>query len=127
MLGLACDTRCYYNVRDEKIGSSTTLGFQRSLVNRLRFTTKGKPLTHCGLAASNLVNICSDNDLLPDGTKPLHEPMLIDHQWGHAISQEMLRISILDVNVKIVNLRLQLNLPEFTGLSEVGLLGQLRI
>ena len=29
------------------------------------------------------VNIGSGNGLLPDGTKPLPEPMLIDHQWGH--------------------------------------------
>ena len=24
----------------------------------------------------------SCNDLLPDGTKPLHEPMLTNHEWG---------------------------------------------
>ena len=29
-----------------------------------------------------LVNICSDNGLLPHGTKPLHEPMLIYHYQG---------------------------------------------
>ena len=28
------------------------------------------------------VNIDSGNDLLPDGTKPLPEPMLTCHQWG---------------------------------------------
>ena len=28
-----------------------------------------------------LVNIGSGNGLLPDGTKPLPEPMLTDHQW----------------------------------------------
>ena len=28
------------------------------------------------------VNIGSGNGLLPDGTKPLPEPMLIDRQWG---------------------------------------------
>ena len=28
------------------------------------------------------VNIGSGNGLLPDGTKPLLEPMLTDHQWG---------------------------------------------
>ena len=28
------------------------------------------------------VNIGSGNDLLPDSTKPLPEPMLTDHQWG---------------------------------------------
>ena len=29
-----------------------------------------------------LVNIGSGNGLLPDGTKPLPEPMLTDHQWS---------------------------------------------
>ena len=28
------------------------------------------------------VNIGSGNGLLPDGTKPLPEPMLAYHQWG---------------------------------------------
>ena len=28
------------------------------------------------------VNTGSDNGLLPDGTKPLPEPMLADHQWS---------------------------------------------
>ena len=41
-------------------------------------------LTHWGLvtpyASENWVNIGSGNDLLPDGTKPLLEPMLIYHQ-----------------------------------------------
>ena len=36
-------------------------------------------LTHCGLVAENWVNIGSGNGLLPDGTKPLPEPMLIYH------------------------------------------------
>ena len=27
---------------------------------------------------------CSSNGLLPDGTKPLPEPVLINHQWGHS-------------------------------------------
>ena len=29
----------------------------------------------------NLVNIGSGNGLLPDGTKPLPEPMFTNHQW----------------------------------------------
>ena len=29
-----------------------------------------------------LVNIGSDNGLLPDGTKPLPEPIMTNHQWG---------------------------------------------
>ena len=34
------------------------------------------------MASLNLVNIGSGNGLLPDGNKPLPEPMLINHQWG---------------------------------------------
>ena len=46
------------------------------------------PLTHCDLAIQSsditswiLVNIGLSNGLLPDGTKPLPEPILIYHQW----------------------------------------------
>ena len=43
-------------------------------------------LTHFGLVTpyGDRVNIGSGNGLLPDGTKPLPEPMLTDHrevQW----------------------------------------------
>ena len=31
-----------------------------------------------------LVNIGSDNGLLPDGTKPLPEPMFTTPEWGHS-------------------------------------------
>ena len=34
------------------------------------------------MAAKIWVNIDSGNGLLPDGTKPLPEPMLTDHQWS---------------------------------------------
>ena len=42
-------------------------------------------LTHCSLVTPYgeiLVNTDPDNGLLPDGTKPLPEPMLINHQSG---------------------------------------------
>ena len=43
-------------------------------------------LTHCGLGAPygdiDLGKTISDNGLLPDGTKPLSEPMLTNHQQG---------------------------------------------
>ena len=43
-------------------------------------------LTYCGLVTPYgdrvLVNICSGNGLLPDGTKPLPEPMLTYHHWN---------------------------------------------
>ena len=35
-----------------------------------------KGLTHCGLGMPYGVNTCSGNALLPDGTKPLPEPMM---------------------------------------------------
>ena len=34
------------------------------------------------MATEIWVNIGSGNSLLPDGTKPLHEPMLTDPQWS---------------------------------------------
>ena len=41
---------------------------------------------NCGLVMPygdrTLVNIGSGNGLVPDGTKPLPEPMLTDHQWS---------------------------------------------
>ena len=47
-------------------------------------------LTHCGLywrymATRILVNFCSGNGLLPGGTNPLPEPMLINRQWGPVV------------------------------------------
>ena len=35
------------------------------------------------MASQNSVNIGSDNGLVPSGTKPLTEPVLTNHQWGH--------------------------------------------
>ena len=34
------------------------------------------------MATEIWVNIGSDNGLLPDGTKPLPEPLVTDHQWS---------------------------------------------
>ena len=57
------------------------------------------------MASQNLVNIGSGDGLLPDGTKPLPEPMLssIEVLWHtpKAISQEMLKVSILDMSLEI--------------------------
>ena len=45
-------------------------------------------LTHCSLvtpyATEIWVNIGSANGLLPDGTKPLPDPMLTYRHWGHS-------------------------------------------
>ena len=54
-------------------------GFMWQHVNINNMST----LTHWGLMATEIwVNIGSGNGLLPDGTKPLPEPMLTDHQWS---------------------------------------------
>ena len=37
-------------------------------------------LTHCGLMSTCAVNTGPVDSLLPDSSKPLPEPMLIDHQ-----------------------------------------------
>ena len=46
-----------------------------------------KPIQHVNslwpnMVSQDLVNIGSDNGLVPSGTKPLPEPMLTNHQWG---------------------------------------------
>ena len=47
------------------------------------------------------VNIGSGHGLLPDGTKPLPEPMLTYHHWDSlTISLEVLKISICKMNLK---------------------------
>ena len=60
-----------------------------------------------------------------EGTKPLPEPMLTNHQWCHmgAISREILKISIIDTSLKITDLRGQTtsHLPwdnELTGVMD---------
>ena len=37
------------------------------------------------MASWNLDNIGLGNGMLPDGTKPLPEPMLTNYQWGHVV------------------------------------------
>ena len=64
------------------------------------------------MAAKIGVNNYSGNGLLPDGTKPLPEPVLTYHQCSPfvfttgAISQQLLKISILESNLKIIPLTL---------------------
>ena len=59
------------------------------------------------MATMILENIGSGNGLLPDGTKPLPEPMLTYHQRGSVaffweqVSQELLKVSIQDMSLKI--------------------------
>ena len=70
------------------------------------------------------VNIGSGNGLLPDGTKPLPEPMLT-LRWlkscgihPKSITQEMLKTFILGMSFKIINLSSQLHLPGTSELKE---------
>ena len=53
------------------------------------------------------INIGSGNGLLPDGTKPLPEPMLTYHQRGpvKASEHEMHQLSITRIGLKITDLR----------------------
>ena len=37
------------------------------------------------MAMETLANTGSGNSLLPDGTKPLPEPVLAYHQWGFVL------------------------------------------
>ena len=70
-------------------------------------------------------NIGSRNGLLPDGTKPLHEPMLTDHQWSPVtfiliiISQERPQPSIPEIHLKITYLEFHLNFPGANELIEI--------
>ena len=47
------------------------------------------------------------------GAKPLPEPMLANHLL--AISQDMFKILIFDIYLKITDLRLQLHIPGDNG------------
>ena len=73
------------------------------------------PLTHYGLVMKQIwVTIGSGNGLLPDGTKPLPDPMLIYHHWSPAvcihlmaISLEMVKIAIIRICCKITHFKLR--------------------
>ena len=60
------------------------------------------------MASQNLVNIGSSNDLVPDGTKPLPEPVLTNQQRG--------LVTFIDMSLQITNIILQLHL---TGANEL--------
>ena len=82
----------------------------------------------CHMASQNLVSIASGNGLLPDGTKPLPEPMLTCHQSGsvavtrqHKLYQGMLKISITEICLKSVHWTLLPHLPETNELTHCDL------
>ena len=74
-------------------------------------------LCHCVLVTEVLVNIDRGKGVLPDGTKPLPEPMLTDHQWCpsdthiRTISQEMPQPSIHRIRLKITYINFHSNFP----------------
>ena len=69
------------------------------------------------MATEIWVNSGSGNGLLPDGTKPLPEPMLTYHQLGRVAftwwqySLEMLTMSLAKRGLKITHLKSQPHLP----------------
>ena len=69
------------------------------------------------MATEIQVNIGSGNGLLPDGTKPLPEPMLTDHHLkssdihSRAISQDMPQPAITKIRLKITYLKFHSNFP----------------
>ena len=75
------------------------------------------------MATEIWVNIGSGNGLLPYGTKPLPEPMLLDHQWSPShireISQEMPQPLITKMCLKITYLNFHSNLPGANELSNL--------
>ena len=75
------------------------------------------------MATEIWVNIGSGNGLVPDGTKPLPEPMLTDHQKStdihiRVISQKMSQPSIIKICLKITCLKLHSNFP---GANELNI------
>ena len=79
------------------------------------------------MAARNYVNIGSGNGLLPDGTKPLPEPILtykspIRYSDIHliAILQAIPQPSITRISLEIVNLKFHSNLPGANELTHWG-------
>ena len=74
------------------------------------------------MASGILVQIWSDNGLVPDGTKPLSDQMLTYHQWGlkvfppRTIPQQMLKISNTWIFLKITHSKL---LPYLPGTNEL--------
>ena len=73
------------------------------------------------------VNIGSGNGLLPDGTKPLPDPVLIDHQWSLAaftwpqFHMKCSRYRYLIWVSKFINSRLQPHLPRANELNHICL------
>ena len=52
------------------------------IISKFDHILKRSTLIWRHMATYILMNICSGNGLVPDGTKPLHEPPLTDNQRG---------------------------------------------
>ena len=83
------------------------------------------------MATEIWVNVGLGKGLLPDGTKPLPEPMLTDHHsyYGNfnnihirAISQKMLQPSITKIQLKITYPKFHSNFPGANELSNQNIL-----
>ena len=73
------------------------------------------------MASYKLIYIGSGNGLLPDGTKPLPESTLTNHQWAFTKGQfQRTKISILDMSLKDTNSKWQLCIPGSNELKEVS-------
>ena len=71
------------------------------------------------MATENWVNIGSDNGLLPDGTNPLPEPMLIYHRYCPVTSiKEMPQPIICKIILKINDLKFDLTMPGANELTK---------
>ena len=72
------------------------------------------------------VTIGSSNGLLPDGTKPLPEPIdlqisdVLFHSSECISSMEMTKISVIEMCLKIAYLKLQLHIPRYKLLIKAG-------
>ena len=81
------DSILHYNGKDPvQLSSWTCLQAVRSVVTLTHCVAKW-----CHMVTLIWVNIGSGNGLLPDGTKPLPEPMLTYHQWGNVAEQKVLK------------------------------------
>ena len=90
------------------------------------FCQQNSILTHCGLVTPYgdrvWVNIGPGNGLLPDGTKPLPEPILIYHQrCSVALTWEQFHLKLMrNICSKIILLKLLQHLPGANVLTHWG-------
>ena len=110
----------WFSANRQEVISNTHTDFTMTVVPYQEYITL-HPLTHCDLVIQSsditswiLVNIGLGNGLLPDGTKPFPEPILIYHQWERMAFTwgQFHRNDIFDMILKMIHLRLQ---PHLSG------------